>query len=375
MNSLKILHTVKYYSPSKGGIETVVENIISGMSDLDSNIEFIVYCNNHIKSSGRCNSNGINLKVVKEPSLFFFKSQPFCFFYPKFRSLLAESDVIHHHFPFPNIELSFLFNYKSLKKKYFIITWHANIENSRWKYLSKLYYIYINFILKITDEIIVTSPQLLDNSKLLKKHILKVKVIPLCFSGQYEKFIYEKHIILNKPNSVLFVGKLRKYKGIDILLHAIKNIDLKLFIVGDGEEYFNLLRLSDKLDISNKVFFLRGLSDNELLDIYKMSKIFVLPSISEAEAFGIVQLEAMSMGLPVINTYLNSGVPFVSLNNVSGLTVEPNNVFQLKCAIENILNDQNLFERLSKNAVERSYLFTRSKMVESYYKIYKSYLI
>lgn len=372
--SLKILQTVKYFTPSKGGTETVIENIISGMFDLDKTIEFTVYCSNHLKSSDRIEFKGHNYKVVKEPTLFFFKSQPLRFIYPKLKSLIAQSDVIHHHFPFPNVELSLLFNYNLLKKKHFIITWHANIENSRWKYLSKLYYLYINIILKIANDIIVTSPQLLDNSKLLKKHIGKVKVIPLCFSGQYENFIYNRNILLEKPRNVLFVGKLRKYKGIDILLNAIKDIDAKLFIVGEGEEYANLLELANNLGISNKVFFLKGLSDNELLEVYKMSKIFVLPSISEAEAFGIVQLEAMSMGLPVINTYLNSGVPYVSLDSISGLTVEPKNVLQLKSAIESILNNQNLFETFSKNAVERSYLFTKSKMVESYHKIYKSNL-
>jgi len=372
--SLKILQTVKYFSPSKGGTETVVENIISGMIDFEKNIDFTVYCSNHLKSSDRFEFNGDNYKVVKEPTLYFFKSQPLRFFYPKLKSLISQSDVIHHHFPFPNIEFSLLLNYNLLRKKHFIITWHANIENSRWKYLSKLYYLYINFILKIANDIIVTSPQLLDNSLLLKKHIEKVKVIPLCFSGQYENFIYNKNILLEKPRNILFVGKLRKYKGIDILLNAIKDIDAKLFIVGEGEEYNNLLELVNNLDISNKVRFLRGLSDKELLEVYRMSKIFVLPSITEAEAFGIVQLEAMSMGLPVINTNLNSGVPFVSLDSISGLTVEPKNVNQLKNAIEKILDNQNLFETFSKNAIERSFLFTKSKMAENYHKIYKSNL-
>ncbi len=372
--SIKVLQTVKYFTPSKGGTETVVENIISGMFGLDKLIDFTVYCSNHFKSSDNFDFNGENFKVVKEPSRFFFKSQPLRFFYPKLNKLIVQSDVIHHHFPFPNIELWLLFNYNLLKKKHFIITWHANIENSRWKYLSKLYYYYINSLLKIANEIIVTSPQLLDNSKLLKKHNEKVKVIPLCFSGQYENIRYEKNKILEKPRNILCVGKLRKYKGIDILINAIKDIDAKLFIVGDGEEHKNLSELVNKLKISYKVFFLRGLSDIELLEIYKTSKIFVLPSISEAEAFGIVQLEAMSMGLPVINTKLDSGVPFVSLDSISGITVEPKNVLQLKNAIEKILSDKDLFENLSKNAIQRSQLFTKSKMVESYHKIYKSNL-
>ncbi|RYF26382.1 MAG: glycosyltransferase, partial [Flavobacteriales bacterium] len=106
--------------------------------------------------------------------------------------------------------------------------------------------------------------------------------------------------------------------------------------------------------------------------IYQECDLFVLPSINEAEAFGVVQLEAMSNGLPVINTSLKSGVPFVSLNDFSGLTVEPGNSEELKNAISTIINSKNLYETYSRNAIIRSKNFTREKMALAYLDIYQS---
>jgi SPP1 gp7 family putative phage head morphogenesis protein len=85
--------------------------------------------------------------------------------------------------------------------------------------------------------------------------------------------------------------------------------------------------------LNNKVFFVTDADDETVDKFYSTSELFVLPSINEAEAFGIVQLEAMSRGLPVINTNLKSGVPFVSLDCVTVFTVNPMNVVELKNSI------------------------------------------
>ena len=102
------------------------------------------------------------------------------------------------------------------------------------------------------------------------------------------------------------------------------------------------------------------------------SDLLVLPPINEAEAFGVVQLEALSYGLPVINTNLRSGVPFVSLNDLTGYTVEPSNSDELKNAIVKVISDTNNYSILSKNAIERSKEFSNEKMVEKYLKVYES---
>ena len=131
-----------------------------------------------------------------------------------------------------------------------------------------------------------------------------------------------------------------------------------------------LQKLAIILDIKDKIKFITEATDENLIGIYRKSNLFVLPSINEAEAFGVVQLEAMANGLPVINTKLNSGVPYVSLNGYSGLTVNPSSVEELKKAIEEIINNKELYEKFSSNSIERSKIFSRKVMAESYLNLY-----
>ena len=131
-------------------------------------------------------------------------------------------------------------------------------------------------------------------------------------------------------------------------------------------------KIINENNLQDKIFLHTSVNDEELKVFYKNSDLFVLPSINEAEAFGVVQLEALSYGLPVINTNLRSGVPFVSLNDLTGYTVEPSNSDELKNAIVKVISDTNNYSILSKNAIERSKEFSNEKMVEKYLKVYES---
>jgi rhamnosyl/mannosyltransferase len=256
-----------------------------------------------------------------------------------------------------------------MRGKKLIITWHANIKNSRWSWIEKVYNPMIDKLLDRADAIVVTSPQLFEASDMLKKYKQKVTIIPLSFDPKYSLFESKKYPE-NRCFNLLFVGKLRKYKGVEYLIKAIETLNVKLTIVGHGEEQANLESLVDDLKITDKVNFIANANDDKLSQVYNSSDLFILPSINEAEAFGVVQLEAMASGLPVINTSLDSGVPFVSLNDYSGITIEPKNPEALKNAIEKIITDKQLYEFFSSNALERVKLFTRDKMSEDYLRLY-----
>jgi rhamnosyl/mannosyltransferase len=368
---MRVLQTLKYYDPCHGGTESVVKNIVEGISLSNSAANFTVYSNNHFSNFKKINLKHDRLNIIKEPTPFFLRSQPLNFRYKNLKKLILEHDVIHHHYPFPNLELSLLRNLDLLKGKKLVITWHANIKNSRWSWIEKFYNRLIEKLLERADYIVVTSPQLLEASEILKKYLSKIKIIPLSFDPKYftrESKIYPE----NRCFELLFVGKLRKYKGVEYLIKAIQTLNVKLTIVGIGEEMENLKELVKLLNIPGKVNFIIDASDENLSDIYLSSDLFILPSINEAEAFGVVQLEAMANGLPVINTKLDSGVPFVSLNNYTGITVEPRNSESIKLSIEKIVKDKKLYESFSFNALERSKLFTRKKMSEAYLGIYES---
>jgi len=370
---MKILETVKYYEPSNGGMETVVKSIVNGVSLLDDNIHFSIYSNHNFVNNKFEKSSFNNITIIKERTPFIFKSQPLQFCYPYLKKNLDKFDIIHHHYPFPNMEINLLRFKEIIKKRKFIITWHANINNSRWTLFEKIYNPLISNLLTIVDKVVVTSDQLVQESNLLNKFANKIDVIPLSFDPIFENnSITAKSFRINEKFKILFVGKLRKYKGINYLIDAIKDLDVTLTIVGNGEEKESLIAQATILNISHKITFLSDCSNSAVIDEYRSANIFVLPSINEAEAFGVVQLEAMANGLPVINTNLNSGVPFVSLDSLTGFTVEPQNVYQLKNAILKLMNNPVLYTEYSKNSILRSKIFSRDTMSKKYLKVYKS---
>ncbi len=366
---MKILNIVKYYDPCQGGMESVVKNIVEGVVASSEISDFTVYSNNHLRSFDKETKQFDRISVIKEVTPFYLKSQPLNLRYPSLKKLILDHDVIHHHYPFPTMEITLLRYLESFGNKKFIITWHANIKNSRWSWIEKFYNPAIKKLLDRADHIVVTSPQLMEASDILKDYKEKIKVIPLSFDPKY-KVLQSKKYPENRAFELLFVGKLRKYKGVEYLIKAIEDLPVNLSVVGNGEEFNDLSKQIDDLKIRDKVRFISYASDDELDEIYKKSDLFILPSINEAEAFGVVQLEAMANALPVINTYLDSGVPFVSLNDFSGLTVEPKSSATLKAAIVKIIKNKELYELFSFNALERSSLFTREKMSESYMNIY-----
>ena len=367
---MKILQLVKYYDPSKGGMESVVKNIVEGINKTSNTTNFTVYSNNHKLKFSKSILKKYRETIIKEITPFLLKSQPLNLIYRNLKNLIIENDVIHHHYPYPTMELALYRNLKYFKNKKFIITWHANIKKSRWSWIEKIYNPLIEKLLDRADFIVVTTPQILNASEILKKYTHKIKIITLSYNTN-NVLLENKKRPINRPFELLFVGKLRKYKGVDFLIKSIESLPVKLKIIGDGEELKTLKILVNKLNINNKVDFIINANDEELASYYQKSDLFILPSINEAEAFGIVQLEAMSYGLPVINTKLESGVPFVSLNDFSGLTVEPKNINSLKNAIEKIIYDEYLYDQFSKNALERVKFFSIEKMAQDYINIYK----
>jgi glycosyltransferase involved in cell wall biosynthesis len=368
---MKILQLVKYYDPCQGGMESVVKNIVEGVVEGDNDVSFTVYSNNHKRNFFKTVVENSAETIIKEITPFFLKSQPLNLRYPTLKKLIQDNDIIHHHYPFPTMEFTLLRYLKQMSEKKFVITWHANIKNSRWSWIERIYNPMIEKLLDRADAIIVTSPQLFEASEILQKYSEKVKMIPLSFDPKYLSAESKKYPS-ERCFKLLFVGKLRKYKGVEYLINAIENLDVKLKIVGNGEEIQSLKSLVKALSIEDKVTFVTNADDIELVTYYKQADLFVLPSINEAEAFGVVQLEAMANGLPVINTRLKSGVPFVSLNDFSGITVEPKDADKLRIAIENIICNKDLYERYSSNALERVKMFSREKMSEEYKEIYKS---
>ena len=137
----------------------------------------------------------------------------------------------------------------------------------------------------------------------------------------------------------LFVGRLVPYKGADVLLRALARVDVAAVVIGDGPMRGELERLSRDLKLESRIFFLGPLEDDAVAAWYAACDLFVLPSVTRAEAFGLVQLEAMARAKPVISTRLATGVPWVNVDGVTGIVVPPGDSEALAAALQTLAGD------------------------------------
>ncbi|MFA5126565.1 MAG: glycosyltransferase family 4 protein [Patescibacteria group bacterium] len=263
-------------------------------------------------------------------------------------------DVIHLHYPFfGGAEIIyFLEQIKDLK---LVITYHMDVVGSGL--LSKVFKWHTNFIMpKILDQadkIIVTSWDYAKNSTLAERLAAepeKFAEIPcgvnhLLFKPRYrDKELMTKYDLYNKQ-IVLFVGALDRphyFKGVNILIQAISHLNdndnFRVLIAGGGELLASYQSLVDTLGLGKKIIFLGRVEENILPKLYSLADIFVLPSIDKSEAFGIVALEAMSSGVPVIASDL-AGVRSVVKKKETGLLVKPGSVQNLADMLDYLLKN------------------------------------
>jgi rhamnosyl/mannosyltransferase len=224
-------------------------------------------------------------------------------------------------------------------------------------------------MLKRADKIVVSSPGLLTHSILLKQHEKKIEIIPFGVRDLDFAIPDQREI----RTRLLSVGRHVHYKGYDVLLKAIVDIECDLTIIGSGPLLEVHKQLAEDLGVSNKVEFKEGLDDTQVEQEILCTDVFVLPSRLPSEAFALVQIEALRAGKPVINTSLESGVPWVAKHENEALTVSPDSKQELRDAISSLLTDDAIYEKLSRGARQR-YLkdFTLEKFLQKTESFYTS---
>jgi rhamnosyl/mannosyltransferase len=173
---------------------------------------------------------------------------------------------------------------------------------------------------------------------------------------------------------ILFVGRLVYYKGVSVLLDALGALRRgRLAIVGTGPLEGELAAQARALGLADRVAFLGDVSDTRLRTLYKRCRFLVLPSVARSEAFGMVQLEAMAAGRPVISTDLRSGVPYVNQNQRTGIVVPPANAVALSAAMQLLLDDQRYADQLGQAAQDRVLSeFSVDGVVDAHVALYRS---
>ena len=368
---MKILHIYKNYYPILGGIENHIKLVCEELAQQPGYETQVVVTNGNF-STQRANINGV--KVIKCGRLFELASTPVSFsMYWHLQSL--KPDVVHFHFPYPPGELLGWLNYRNSSTK-FVMTYHSDVV--RQSGVMRLYYPIFKRILKRVNTVIASNPNNLRSSEVLKEiHPEKIKIVPYG--------IRLKDLRRPQPDGiesirksygnriVVFVGKLRYYKGLEYLIRAAKRVEARFLIIGEGPQGSQLHRLVNELDLQKKVIFLGEIDNQTLVNYLYASEVFVLPSIFRSEAFGISMLEAMACGLPVISTDLGTGTSYVNLHQKTGLVVKPAEAQSLADALEILLSDSALRMALGQNARQRvENLFTHDIMLNKIKEIYHS---
>lgn len=334
-----ILHICKVYLPVRGGVQKVVHSI-AGLTNQH---------NHHILTSGedgairhqefdgslvtRCRSYMEIASMPIAPTLI-----------RETRKQAKENHIICVHYPFPLADLALA---ATIKVPPIIVYWHSNIVVQ--KKLKWLTYPLIYFTLYRATNIIATSERMVENSKLLNRFREKVKIIP------YGIPAIKPSLRVNTPHKKYFVlvGRHVSYKGIDIAIRAIKKIDTHLVIAGDGPLFEQHRLLAKTLKVSDKITFEKNASDDQIASFINESIALIVPSVMHSEAFALVQLEAMRLKKPVINTALPSSVPMIARNQQEGLTVDPKDPSALAKAMDRISKDEKLAIALGNNGYQR----------------------
>lgn len=380
MKPIKIVQINKLFFPWIGGIETVVRQLVQGLSKT-KDFEVTVLAGNEKKSIQTLQYNWNGAKVYKVGSMGIKFSTPLAPFYPfVLNKLIKQNDVFHFHVPNPLGEVSYFFN-RIPKHKKVIVTVHADLQQTRWKFFAPVYNFFFKRLLERADVITTMGPQNIDSFASLAPFKHKCVVVPLAFDETHDIAVSEndknnfqkKYQLDPHKKTIIFVGRLSYYKGISHLLEAVNQLpNTQLIIVGDGQLKNEIVQQIKDLHLENRVVLTGFLQGHPLACAYSVSNLFVLASTTESETFGIVQAEAMKFGLPIINTALPTAVVSVSLHNITGLTIKPGNTDALIEAINTILQDDELRNQFANNSLERSKLFTPETMVTNYANVYRS---
>lgn len=350
---LKVLEVNKAYYPHIGGIETLVKQYSQELGTIcNADVKALV-CRDGRGKTTRETLDGV--KLTRAGSLGTYFSCPLSLSFIRFfRKMAREADVVHIHVPFPLADIALLL---SGFKGRVVVSWHSDVVKQ--KKLMTFYKPFMMKLLKRADCIITATKGHIDGSDYLPGFRRKCSIVPYGITPEDYLSIERSPILTNrlcdkKNVKVFFTGRLVYYKGVDILLKAFTMTEnCELFIAGTGEMEQELKAFAKRHNIEKKVHFLGFLPDNELKQAYADCDIFVLPSVLKSEAFGIVQLEAMVYGKPVINTKLPSGVPYVSVHGKTGLTVPPSDAKALAEAINTLAADAKMRESFGKAAAER----------------------
>ncbi len=367
---MNILHLYKDYFPVEGGIENHIKQLAEAQAARGHAVSVLVTSQNgdsHVETI-----NGV--RVFFAARLAHVSSTPLSL--AMFQVLARERpDIVHMQFPYPWGEIGDYFFGRARRR---VLTYQSDIV--RQKYLRVLYAPLMQRVLAHVDRIIATSPNYVASSSVLSQFRNKCTVIPmgihpqpfLCQDRQGRIEVRTRLGIGQDVPLLLSVGLLRYYKGLQYMLEAMPTVpDAHWAIVGNGPMENEWRSLAQRLGLSERVHFVGELANPDVRPYYAACDVFVFPSSERSEAFGIVQLEAMAAGKPVVCTELGTGTSFVNADGETGFVVPAREPGALAAAVRRLLDDAALRKRMGAAGRARVLKeFTLEKMVDRVMEVY-----
>ncbi|MDF0377975.1 glycosyltransferase family 4 protein [Methylophilus sp. YYY-1] len=366
---MRVLHFYKTAFPdSMGGVEQVINQIAIGSQKLGVETDVLSLTTEQlprtIELDGyRIHRARLDLQIASTG----FSVSAFL----RFAQLAKKADVIHYHFPWPFMDVV---HFATMVKKPTVLTYHSDII--RQKHLLKFYRPLKRKFLGAVNSIVATSPNYLATSDVLTKYKNKVSVIPIGLDKatypvpSAERLNYWHGRVGRK--FFLFVGVIRYYKGLHILLEAAKGLDYPIVIVGAGPIEGELKQQALKLGLRN-IHFLGQLPDEDKVALLTLCYGVLFPSHLRSEAFGISLLEGAMYGKPMISSEIGTGTTFINIANETGLVVPPSDPAALRQAMQYLWEHPDQAAEMGRRAEERYWEhFTADQMVKSYVDLYRS---
>ena len=375
---MRVLELGKFYHPEKGGIETLLRQLSEGFVQQGAEVDCVIARGRTFEGSflrsGESVDRGVRIHRLRTICELFRTSLAPGYLWSARR---WPADVIHAHFPNPAADLACLLAPRSAP---IVLSWHSEICIPQ-KFLIDFYSPIQRALLKRVDRIVVATPNHLEFSDWLPEFRHKVVVIP--YGLDLERFqlserqmgrVAELRSTAGGRSILLNVGRLVGYKGQRHAIEALRSVpNAELWLVGCGPLESELRKLAVEVGVADRVRFFVDVSDDDLPLYFKACDVFVFPSTTPAEAFGLVQVEAMASGKPVVASNIRSGVTYVCLDGMNGLVVPPGDSEALGAALNRLLSSPELARRLGEAGRARAFSeFSSPVMIQGFMNLFRS---
>lgn len=354
---LRVLHLGKYYPPAPGGIESLVRDMAVGQ--VQAGLDVTVHVFQHRKGESTSHEEDCGVKIMRHACRAnFAKLDISADLVDHIRR--ARPDIIHVHVPNPSMILALLAARDLANDVPIVVGYHADVVKQKLRAL--LFRPIEHRFYRRVAAITTPSPAHGLNSRVLRPYFDRVRMVPLALNldpylnPSADDLETAEHLRQSVSGPIwLACGRLVYYKGFMTAIAALARTTTggQLWIIGTGPDRLKLENEAVRLGVADRVKFLGHVS--RTVPYYYAADAFWFPSNARSESFGLAQVEAMASGCPVINTKIpHSGVPWVSLDQETGLTVPVGDHEALAIAADQLARHPELRSRLGNAARRRA---------------------